>query len=172
MITLKQFLEAGNYRITEGSEFGWQCFGSNAYILDVQAGSADTNGATVIFDRITQEVYQLTCYDYINERAYRLFGGEEHRIAHTAEALVRKVNDKQAWDEVNYTDLEVAEDFLEKMTAIINNEDYDTNVSVPLELDKETLHELMLMAHSKNITLNQMVEEVLQLAIDRDAELA
>jgi hypothetical protein len=171
MITLKQFLEAGNYRITEGSEFGWHCFGSNAYMLDVQAGSADTNSATVIFDRVTQEVYQLTCYDYSNERAYRLFGSEEHRIVHTAAALVLNVNDKQAWDEVNYTDLEVAEDFLEKMTAIINNEVYETNISVPLDLDKETLHELMLIAHSKNITLNQMVEEILQLAIDQAVEL-
>jgi hypothetical protein len=171
MITLKQFLEAGQYRVTEGSDFHWQCFGPNAYMLDVQIGEWDGNSASVIFDRVTQEVYQVSCYDYKNNRAYRMFASDDIRRIHTAEALVRKVNEKQAWDDVNYVDLEVDEDFLDKMTAIMTEQEYDTMVSVPLDLDKDTLHELMLLAHSKDITLNEMVAEVLQLAIDQAGEL-
>lgn len=171
MITLKQFLDAGQYRITEGSNYGWNCFGTNAYMLDVQVGDWSSNSASITFDRVTKEVYQVTCYDYRNNRAYRLFGSEDLRRLCTAEALVRNVDNKQAWDDVNYIDLEVDEDFMEKMTAIMTEQDYDTMVAVPLDLDKETLHEMMLLAHTRNITLNQLVTEALQAAIDRANEI-
>lgn len=171
MITLQQFLEAGQYRITEGSTYGWQCYGPNAYSLDVQAGDWQSNSAHIVFDRVTQEVYQVTCYDYKNERAYRLFGNDDVRRMCEAEALVRGVDNREAWEDVNYVDLEVEEDFLDKMTAIMLEQEYDTMVSIPLDLDKETLHELMLRAHKENITLNQMVERVLRVAIDRAEEI-
>jgi hypothetical protein len=171
MITLKQFLEAGQYRITEGSDYGWQCYGDNSYTMDVQAGDWQSNSAHVVFDRVTQEVFQATCYDYKNERAYRIFGSDDARRMHTAECLVRKCDEREAWEDVNYVDLEVDEDFLEKMTAIMLEQEYDTMVSIPLDLGKEELHTLMLMAHEKNITLNEMVAEVLQAAIDHAKEI-
>ncbi len=171
MITLSQFLEAGQYRITEGSTYGWQCYGDNAYALDVQTGDWQSNSASVVFDRRTQEVYQATCYDYKNNRAYRIFGNDDRRRMCEAEALVRGVDNREAWEDVNYVDLEVEEDFLDKMTAIIAEQAYDTMVSIPLDLDKETLHELMLRAHKENITLNQMVERVLQAAIDHAKDI-
>lgn len=39
--------------------------------------------------------------------------------------------------------------------------------SVPLDLEKEELYELMLMAHERDITLNQLVENLLREVIDR-----
>lgn len=171
MITLQQFLEAGQYRVTEGSTYGWQCYGPNAYSLDVQAGDWQSNSAHIVFDRMTQEVYQATCYDYKNSRAYRLYSNDDVRRMCEAEALVREVDNREAWEDVNYVDLEVDEDFTDKMTAIMLEQEYDTMVTIPLDLDKETLHNLMLMAHKENITLNQMVERVLQIAIDRAEEI-
>jgi len=73
---------------------------------------------------------------------------------------------KQAWDDVNYIDLDVDEDFLEKAKSIVNGEDYDTRVSIPLDLPDDVLFELMKKAHEKDMTLNQLVEEALQIAID------
>jgi predicted HicB family RNase H-like nuclease len=165
MITLKQFLEAGNYRITEGSDFGWQCYGQDAYMLDVQVGAHDTNSSGIIFDRVTDEIYQATCYDYDNGRAYRLYGSAEIQQNSVAEAEKRSVSNNQAWDEVSYTDLEVDEDFLEKMTAIMSNTQYSTDISVPVDLDQETLHQLMLMAHAADMTLNKFVEKILQVEL-------
>lgn len=169
MITLEEFLKAGQYCIKEGGTYGWDCYGTSAYMLDVQKGDWKQNSASVVFDKDTQEVYEVTCYDYTNERAYRLFGSEALRAKHDAEAAKRGVDD-QAWEAVKYTNLEVVEDFLEKMTAIINGSEYETKISIPLDLDKETMYQLMIQAHKRNITLNEMVEEILQFAIDR-AEL-
>jgi hypothetical protein len=171
MITLEQFLNAGQFFITEGSTYGWQCYGPDAYMLDVQQGSWNNNSATVIFNTKTKEVCEATCHDYVNNRAYRIFGNANYEQAHKQEQLSRNA-DPFAWDKVKFTDLEVAEDFLEKMTAIINGDEYDTHVSIPLDLDKETMFELMVRAHERNITLNAMVEEILQLAINQATELS
>lgn len=40
--------------------------------------------------------------------------------------------------------------------------------TVELNLDKEVLFELMLMAHERDITLNQLVEEVLRTYIEQE----
>ena len=71
MLTLKNFMEAVKYRITEGSPYGWQCYGNNAYCLDSWDGDHDGHSATIIFDTETQVVYEVSVFDYKKERAYR-----------------------------------------------------------------------------------------------------
>jgi len=50
--------------------------------------------------------------------------------------------------------------------AIVNNEDYDTRVSVPVDFTDEELLTYMKMAHDRDITFNQLVEDALRAAID------
>ena len=169
MITLKQFLETGSYRITEGNVYGWDCYGENAYSLDIQVGDYESPSAHIVFDQRDQTVYQATVYDYDAKRAYRLFN-PDYTKAHHDESSRRGVKSKEAWEGVNYTDLEVEEDFLDKMYAILNYEEYDTKVSVPIDLSNDELFKLMKMAHERNITLNQFVEEVLENAISKIQE--
>ena len=166
MITLKEFLEAGNHRVTEGNEYLWDCFGEHAYTMDVQVGGWDSSSAHIVFDRKTQEIYQASVYDYNHNRAYRLFGNESYKKAYETECERRNVNSREAWEHVEYTDLEVDRDFMSKMTAIMNEQDYDTKVSVPLDLDNDTLFQMMMMAHERDITLNKFVEEILENAIN------
>lgn len=81
--------------------------------------------------------------------------------------------DKEAWDGVNYVDLEEDDDFIQKALSIKAGEDYDTRVSVPIDLPDDVAFELMKRAHDRDITFNQMVEEVLWAAInaERDQQL-
>ena len=72
MITLKDFMEVVDYRITEGSDYGWQCFGPDAYCLDSWNGDQHGHTVSITFDTRTQEVYQVQAYDYKNTRAYRM----------------------------------------------------------------------------------------------------
>ena len=49
----------------------------------------------------------------------------------------------------------------------------DSRVDVPIELTDEQWYSLMKMAHERDITLNQLVEEILTLEINRiEKELA
>jgi hypothetical protein len=172
MITLKEWMEIVDYRITEGSDFQWGCFGHNAYSLDSWNGEQDGHSFTIIFDTKTQEVYEVQAHDYVHQRAYRLINSiyaEQYR----KEAMNRSQLENQAWDDVTYTDLEVDDDFIQKALAIKAGEDYDTNISVPLELTDEEMLKYMVMAHERNMTFNQFVTEALQAAIEeykRDPE--
>ena len=169
MITLKEWMEIVDYKITEGSDFGWNCYGSNVHMLDSWNGEQDGHSFTVIFDTKTQTVYEVQAHDYVHNRAYRMIN-EDYRKKAKKEARKRDVNKDMAWDDVDYVDLEVDDDFFQKCLAIKAGEDYDTRVSVPLELDDDLMFDLMKRAHEKDVTLNKMVEALLQDAID-NAEL-
>ena len=41
MITLKEWMELVDYRITEGSDYCWSCYGPDAYSLDSWNGDQD-----------------------------------------------------------------------------------------------------------------------------------
>ena len=164
MITLKDFMEVCDYRITEGSDYTWQCFGPHAYRLDSWNGDHEGHTVTVVFDTRTQEVYQLEAFDYSRERAYR-WTNPEYKSAHDLRAQELGEHARQAWDDVNFTDLEVEEDFLDKARAIVQGEDYDSRVQVPIELPDDELFHIMKMAHERDITFNQMVEHILAEAI-------
>jgi predicted HicB family RNase H-like nuclease len=42
--------------------------------------------------------------------------------------------------------------------------------TVEIEIEEELLYQLMLMAHKQDITLNQLVENILREFIDRNTE--
>lgn len=173
MITLKDFMEAVDYRITEGSTYGWQCFGPNAYCLDSWNGEQDGHTVSIIFDTKDQTVYQAMVYDYSRDRAYRITN-PDYKVDFDSECEDREVVD-QAWElddgtPVKYVDLEVEEDFLEKTRAIINCEDYDTRVQIPMEFSDDELLQYMKLAHERDITFNELVEEALRYAIE-DAKI-
>ena len=50
----------------------------------------------------------------------------------------------------------------------MTEEKLDGKSTVELNLDKEMLYELMLMAHERDITLNQLVEEILKTYIEQE----
>lgn len=172
MITLKQWMEVVNYRITEGGEYGWNCYGNKPYMLDSWNGKMDGHSFSIIFDTDTQEVYEVQAHDYVNNRAYRMIH-PEYRDSHRKKAKEMGYFSDMAWDDVNYTDLEVEEDWLEKATAIANEQEYDDRVQVPIDFSDEELLKYMKMAHDRDMTFNAFVEEALRHALEefkRDPE--
>ena len=49
---------------------------------------------------------------------------------------------------------------------LMSEEILDGKSTIELNLDKELLFDLMLMAHERDITLNQLIEEALRLFIE------
>ena len=158
---MKEWMELIGYRITEGSDYMWSCYGSDAHALDSWNGEQDGHSFTVIFDTKDQTVYEVQAHDYVHNRAYRMINPDFQK-KYKKEAKHRDIDKNNAWDDVNYIDLEVDDDFIQKCLAIRAGEDYDTKVSVPLELEDDKMFELMRMAHEQDITLNQLVENILR----------
>lgn len=172
MITLKEWMEVVGYRITEGSNYGWDCYGPNSYSLDSWNGDHEGCSFSVIFDTKTQEVYEVQSHDFKNKRAYRIINPEFQK-KHRKECKRRDVNLNEAWEDVDYVDLETEDDWLEKARAISSGEYYDTRVSIPVDFTDEELLKYMKMAHDRDMTFNAFIEEALRHAIEeheRDPE--
>jgi hypothetical protein len=174
MITLKEWMEVVDYRITEGDEYGWPCYGDNVYQLSAWNGVHGKGGWSfcITFDTKDQTVYSVEACDYTNERAYRLIN-PDYFDAHNDYAKTLGDYANQAWDDVDFVDLDVDDDWLQKALAIKAGEDYSTDVLVPLDIPKDELFEYMILAHEKNMTLNQLIEEALRAAVEeheRDPE--
>lgn len=169
MITIENFSQAVQFKFTGGSPYHWNCFGSDARWLDSED---NTYSASMIFDGNDQIVYIAEVCDYTNNRAYR-WTHPDFKEKHNNEAVERGVKVLQAWDDVDYVELETCEDFLEKCSAIVTGKDYDTRVSVPLDLPDDELLKFMVAAHERDMTFNSFVEEALRTAIEehnRDPE--
>ena len=138
MITLKEWMEIVDYRITEGSDYCWHCYGNDVHMLDSWNGEQDGHSFTVIFDTKTQVVYEVQAHDYVHQRAYRMINPDFQK-KNKKEAKRRDIDKNNAWDDVDYVDLEVDDDFLQKCLSIKAGEDYDTRVSIPLEFSDEEL---------------------------------
>jgi hypothetical protein len=149
MITLKEWMEITDYRITEGSEY--YGFGG-AYSLTSWNGDQDGYSLEIIFDRKTQVVYEVQACDYKHQRAYRLVN-DAHKKDH---------RDEEAWDDVQWIELESDDDWIQKAMAIVAGEDYDTRVSIPIDLPEEELMVLFKAAHEADMTFNDFVEKVLR----------
>jgi DNA-binding transcriptional regulator YhcF (GntR family) len=165
---MKEWMELVDYKITEGSDYGWQCYGPNAYCLDSWNGVHGKGGYSfsIVFSTKTQKVYEVSVCDYTNDRAYRMIA-ENKQDKHIKEATELGVNLNQAWDDVDYTDLEVDDDFIQKCLAIRAGEDYSTDVSIPIDLPDEVLMYAFKQAHEKNMTFNDFVNQVLRDFIDK-----
>jgi hypothetical protein len=151
------------HRITGGSDYGWDCYGSNTWSIDYTSKYAH---GYVIFDTVTQKVYEVNVSPAsaawaVEPKPYRYID-PDYRVSHDTEAKDRNVDSNQAWDDTNWVDLETEEDFIEKATKMFVGQIFDTRVLVPVDLDSDTMLKLAMEAHNRDITLNQMVEEVLR----------
>lgn len=163
MTRLKEFFEAIEYKITEGSKYQWNCFGPNAHQIDSWNGSNGKDGYTIccIFDTVDQTVYSIEAWDYGPERFYRWIN-PLYLEAFKKECVANKVDLKEASDGTNFIDVELASDLLAKAAAMVAGVSYDTRIQVPIELPDSDMLRLMKMAHERDITLNQLVEDILK----------
>ena len=167
MLIMKEWMELVDYKITEGDSYGWTCFGPNSYQLSSWNGLHDDGGYSfnIVFSTKSHKVYSVEVCDYTNDRAYRMIH-PDYVKKHEKEATGRGVNLNEAWDDVEFIDLEVVDDFIEKALAIKESKDYDTRVSVPVEFTDAEFATYARMAHEQDITLNQLIERALRNAID------
>ena len=161
-MNLEQVNNLFQHRITDGSEYLWHCYGDNVRSIDYTSTYAC---GYVVFDTDTQTVYEVSVSPVVGSwdvepKPYRYIN-PEHQEAYKQEATNRGIDPNVAWDDIKWVDLETEEDFIEKATAMFKGEKFDTRIQVPLDLDNDTMLKLAMEAHKRDITLNQMVEELL-----------
>ena len=163
---MKEFMELVDHKITEGGDYGWQCFGSNSYQLSHWNGVHGKGGwsANIVFSTRSQKVYTVEVCDYTNDRAYRIINPDDVK-KYNKESKDRGELGNQAWDGIDFVDLDVDDDFIQKFLAIKSGQDYDTRVQLPVDFSDEDLLRYMKLAHERDITFNELVTQALTEAI-------
>ena len=160
---LRQINEITNHRITGGSEYMWKCY-PDARHLDYES---DYAYISVMHNTLTQEIYEANVTVKENSasdaatKPYRWLN-PEYTDAYCTESTERNIDPTVAWDTTKWVDLEVEEDFFEKAKAIFNGQEFDNRIQVPIELDNETMLALCMEAHKRDLTLNELVAEMLR----------
>lgn len=165
MIDIKTAMEIGQYKITGGSEYCWKCFGPNARYIDFDS-EMNKNSFSIIFDTITQVIYEANVCDYVNNNCYRIIH-PDYVDDYRDEAENRNCNPDQAYDDVDYINLEVDEDFIEKAMAIMNNMPYDERILINIDLPEDDIYRLMRIAHEMDITFNEYINQILEDELNR-----
>lgn len=162
MITLEQAINIGKYNVSGGSEYLWRCFGPDVRYLDFNVPGINKHYG-LLFDTKTQTVYRASVGD---EHSNYCIIHPEYIEAYEYECASRGVEPYTAYDEECYTNLLAVDDFVEKASAIIEGREHDTRIMLELKLKDIELLALCLDAHSKDITLNQLMEQIIEAAIE------
>lgn len=165
MITLQDFMGISKYEVSRAAvpfpvEFGpdtitmendsyW--YQSSAYHEEYR------HKMRAVFNTKTHVCYYAEIADYKNNRGYR--------ILHPNHVHLFKYDRDIPVHGFELILLETDQDFINKATAIVNDESYDSRIELPIDLEKDELHNLMLEAHRRDITLNALITEVLELVI-------
>lgn len=153
------FLNAINFKITEGSEFCWKCFGPNARYLDSDSPTTESS-VSCIFDSKTHVVYQADVYDerddpetvnytWVNP-AYKEAYLQEH-----AERGILPFNE-------NTVELELYSDALSKIAAVVNNTPIDRRITFEVDFGDVSLKNAFLaQAALQSMTPDEYVNVIL-----------
>jgi hypothetical protein len=107
---LKDFLECTGYRVGATGEYGWDCYGNEAFFMD---SSFRKFISSVVFDAKTQNIYEMTFVDETKSEPFR-YSNPRFIDKHKKEAKKRGYRFSQAWDDVDYIEVG-AKQILEKV---------------------------------------------------------
>ena len=88
MITIKDWYEGVKYRVSDNWDFNWDCFGSNAVVLESDWGDFGGRTYTVTYDKDTQEVFEVCSYSQDDNTALRWIN-HKYKKAYFAEEKIR-----------------------------------------------------------------------------------
>jgi hypothetical protein len=154
MIMLKEIMEAFDYKVSGGAEYLWKCF-PNARYIEFESEYAYVN---ILISTVNQTVYEAVVDIKTNDEiVYRWFN-PEYIDAYKKEYASRSIT-----MDLDYQDVIVFEDFLEKATAIFNGDSsFDTRISMPIDIEDDVFLILAKVAHEKDITFNQYIQELIE----------
>jgi hypothetical protein len=156
---LERFMIAVEYRISSSYEHLYECGDSSLSVL-----CSDKDGVystEVAINLKTNDTMYLNVWDYKNKRMYNYFPDKEFMKEYLEEYAIKKPYYVHPDDVIEEVNLDVEEDYFDKLYCIINEIDYNTDVLCKLDIDDDILIKLALKAHENNVTLNDYIVRLL-----------
>ena len=174
-MTLEQVLNAANFNVVEGFDYGWDWAGKNSYAFEFSVNPTDvsSNAATVVFDRVTKEVLQVSVYFYTGEDIAYNWVNLGFFDAFVAENIRKNVDPNIAYDDVIFTMVDKEFDILGILNNAFGNKPYDPPKMeiIDIKLSTEELAALALIAHDQDKTVNETINDLLKSIIEEIKEV-
>ena len=170
-MNINDIMNAFEYKFTGGSKYCWDCY-PNAQFVTFTSDFAEVTAVCSVLD---QTIYEVTVdimphkWDEESRAKYRPYRwlNADWIFDYMSECDTRDIDFHNAYDDVNYIDLEVADDFLEKAKAIFNGDfDFDDRVVIQIDMTDEEFITIAKAAHKLDITFNQFVNQAVQSELD------
>ena len=162
MITVQQFLETINYKITGGSDFLWRCYGEDTYTID--SWVEEHYEASLTFNPKSGGTFEITVIDLVNRRQYRWINPlvlDAYNAEYTARGL------DMLDTSFRYTNIEVESDIIEKLEGIVNKTDYDTRIVIQIDMSDTDFLTFAKAAHVMDVSFNEFVEKAIKSAVEK-----
>jgi hypothetical protein len=103
MVTIKKFINAISFKIDEGCEYLWECYGPDCRQLGwIKPDRSATAG--IVYDIKSHVVYEMSVWDDKNNEVWRWIK-PGFRKAHDSESWSRGFDPKVAIDKTKFQDL-------------------------------------------------------------------
>lgn len=108
---MKNYLDGVKYKIQEGFEYGWKCFGKNAFALntEVKREYRFVCSAQVIFNNKNQTLYEVSFWDYIERRVFRwinpMFVSKVKREYKDRNLCFQTASDEMKYEDVSFASI-------------------------------------------------------------------
>lgn len=120
MITLKDWLESVNYKITDGGPYEWCCYGNHSYFLDSWDSVDGTSFASITFDTETKDVFEVQICNYNEEKAFRWLNNQ-FKDKFLEESKNKKIDPSVAWDNIKFVELKNEKEYFKKFEEIMHS---------------------------------------------------
>jgi hypothetical protein len=163
LMFVQDFLKLVNYRVTEGQNFGWDCYGKYAYSFtsEISEGGHDI-AISCIFDLTTSVVYEFEVYlSGEDERAYRWIS-ESHIDAYHQEALKRGVSAEEAYEGMKFNNVDTSHEIYEIAETFCKGRIYEPNVEFTLNLPESMLDKLCELAWENSMTVDELIPSLVE----------
>ena len=173
---LPTVLCAFNYHISGGEQFMWKCYPDARYLTL----SSEHAEVSVLYSTVDQTVYEATVdvapgvntdLAALEDVLVYRWMNPEWKEAHDIESVERGFDPKNAFDDIEWVDLEVEDDFLSKARNMFDGKfDFDKRVQVEIDLPDDLILFIAKQAHELDITFNQYISQLLERELPKMAE--
>lgn len=164
MIYLNNILQLIEFKITGGTEFLWNCFGTNARYLD---SDNSEYSISCIFDSVTQEVYKIQFYvnnsKDLMDNCFWL--NPAYRQNFLDESESRNVDPYSLDEDIAIYEFMNLHDFITHIRNRVGIEEMET---ISLDLEDDLLISLTKLAQERNVTLDVLIQNILRIQMQKE----
>ena len=161
MIFLNEIIRATNYSNIKPDKYCWDSFGKFANLTYIEVENASEEILSFIYDYRTQEVFLI--HLSTDDTTHYQWVSKNHFEKYNEECIKRGYDVNKVYDDsdIVYINVDDETQILQQISSIFENITANNLSNLDFVLDDDLILPLAKMAHERDITLNQLITEII-----------